>query len=123
MHVKNAETVVWAATLGSFTAAGDRWGATQPAIAARIAALEEEWGVTLFDRIGRKMQLTPTDLDLLPRAERDVARAAEIKAAVGDRNALAGLVRLGTAETLVHDWIPELIRQVHASYPGPSLEL
>ena len=123
MNLKNAETFVWAATLGSFTAAADRLGATQPAISARIAALEEELGVKLFDRTGRRMQLTPAGLDLLPRAERYVALAAEIRAAIGDRNALTGLVRLGTSETLVHDWIPELIRQVHADYPGVSLEL
>ena len=123
MNLKNTETFVWAATLGSFTAAAERLGATQPAISARIAGLEEELGVKLFDRTGRKMQLTHAGLDLLPRAERYVALAAEIKASVGDRNTLAGPVRLGTSETLVHDWIPELIRQVHAGYPGVSLEL
>jgi len=123
MNLRNTETFVWVATLGSFTAAADRLGATQPAISARIAALEDELGVRLFDRTGRKMQLTPAGLDLLPRAERYVALAAEIKGSAGNRNALSGIVRLGTSETLVHDWIPEMIRQVHTRHPGVSLEL
>lgn len=123
MNLKNTETFIWAANLGSFTAAADRLGATQPAVSARIAALEEELGVKLFERSGRRSQLTSAGQDLLPRAERYVALAAEIRESVGDRDVLRGLVRLGTAETLVHDWLPDLVKRLHTEHPGVSLEV
>lgn len=123
MNLKNSETFVWAANLGSFTAAADRLGATQPAISARIAALEEELGAKLFERSGRRLHLTAAGQDLLPRAERYIALAAEIRESVGNHDALSGLVRLGTSETLVHDWLPDLVKRLHTEHPGISLEV
>jgi DNA-binding transcriptional LysR family regulator len=123
MNLRNLETFVWVATLGSFTAAGDRLGATQPAISGRIAALEDDLGVRLFERVGRRVQLTPAGRDLLPRAEQMLALAADIESATGDRDTLRGAVRLGAAETLVHTWMPDLLRRLHADYPEMSVEI
>lgn len=123
MNLRNLETFVWVATLGSFTAAGDRLGATQPAISGRIAALEAELGVKLFDRVARRAQLTPAGHDLLPRAEQMMALAAEIEASAGGGETLRGNVRLGTSETLAHTWIPDLLRRLHGDYPDISVEI
>ncbi len=123
MNLKNLETFIWVATLGSFTAAADRLGATQPTISGRIAALEDDLGVKLFDRVGRRVQLSPAGHDLLPRAEKVVALAAEIESTTGDRETLRGGIRLGTSETLVHTWIPDLLRRLHTDYPEISVEI
>jgi DNA-binding transcriptional LysR family regulator len=123
MNLKNLETFIWVATLGSFTAAGDRLGATQPTISGRIASLEEDLGVTLFDRVGRRAQLTAAGRDLLPRAEQMMALAAEIEASSGEGEALRGMVRLGASETLMHTWMPDLLRRLHTDYPDLSVEI
>lgn len=123
MNLKNLETFVWVANLGSFTAAAERLGATQPAISARIAGLEDDLQIRLFDRVGRQVKLTPAGLSLLPRAERMVALAAEIENEVGGGEQLGGLVRLGTAETLVHTWVPDLLRRLHQDYPAITVEI
>jgi len=123
MKLTNLETFVWVARLGSFRAAAERLHATQPTISARIAALEHSLGVRLFDRSGKSSSLSPRGLELLPYAEKMLVLANEIDLVVGDKGALRGIVRLGTSETLVHTWLPDLLRRVHGEYPGVTVEI
>jgi DNA-binding transcriptional LysR family regulator len=44
-------------------------------------------------------------------------------AAVGDRSAMRGVLRLGVAETIVHTWLPRLVKSVNETYPNLSLEI
>jgi DNA-binding transcriptional LysR family regulator len=44
-------------------------------------------------------------------------------AEVGDRLAMRGVLRLGVAETIVHTWLPRLIKSVNTTYPNLSLEI
>jgi DNA-binding transcriptional LysR family regulator len=44
-------------------------------------------------------------------------------AEVGDRSAMRGVLRLGVAETIVHTWLPRLIKSVNTTYPNLSLEI
>jgi DNA-binding transcriptional LysR family regulator len=44
-------------------------------------------------------------------------------AAVGDRSAMRGVLRLGVAETIVHTWLSQLINSVNRAYPNLSLEI
>src|SRR6185436_12319714 len=46
---------------------------SQPALSRQIAALEQELGVALFDRVGRRVQLTPEGEDLLRHGRRLLA--------------------------------------------------
>ena len=48
--LRNLETFVWVARLGGFRLAAEKLNTTQPAISARVAALEQEFGVRLFER-------------------------------------------------------------------------
>lgn len=57
LNYKRLETFVWVASLGSFRKAAERLHTTQPAISARIAGLEEELGVKLFEREGGPARL------------------------------------------------------------------
>ncbi|HTZ80649.1 MAG TPA: LysR substrate-binding domain-containing protein, partial [Stellaceae bacterium] len=53
------------ATEGSFTAAAQALGVTQPTLSAQVKALEESYGVALFDRRGRGAAPTPLGRQLL----------------------------------------------------------
>src|SRR6202049_4972044 len=44
-------------------------------------------------------------------------------AAVGDRSAMRGVLPLGVAETIVHTWLPRLIKSVNTAHPNLSLEI
>ena len=64
---------------GSFSRAAERTHLTQPALSRSIRALEDELGVPLFDRIGRRAELTPMGRETLERARQLVFDAQEIE--------------------------------------------
>lgn len=121
--LRNLETFVWIAHLGSFRAAADRLNTTQPAVSQRIALLEQELGVRLFEREPRGVALTAKGRMLLPYAEGMLRLRAEMLEAAQEKRSMRGLVRLGVAETLVHTWLSQLIERVHAEYPALTLEI
>jgi len=120
---KSLETFLWVVTLGSFRAAGDKLNTTQPAISQRIAQLEREVGVKLLNRDHRVASPTPSGRQLMVYAEKLIGLRAEMMAAVSDRSAMRGVMRLGVAETIVHTWLSRLIKSVNDAYPNLSLEI
>src|SRR5260370_20730248 len=70
----------------NFSRAAEELLLTQPAVTQQIKALEDEYGVTLFDRSGGRIAFTPSGEALLPYANRledisDESRPAVIAAA------------------------------------------
>src|SRR5580704_16789803 len=120
---KSIETFLWVVTLGSFRAAGEKLNTTQPAISQRIAQLERELGVKLLNRDHRVASPTPSGRQLMVYAEKLIGLRSEMLAAVGDRSAMRGVLRLGVAGTIVHTWLPRLIKSVNTTYPNLSLEI
>jgi DNA-binding transcriptional LysR family regulator len=64
---------------GSFSRAATACHLTQPALSRSIRALEDELGVPLFDRIGKRAELTPVGRETLGRARQLVLDAREVK--------------------------------------------
>src|SRR5438552_11536781 len=120
---KAIETFMWVVTLGSFRGAAQKLNTTQPAISQRIAQLEHEVGVRLLQRDRRMVLPTPSGRQLMLYAEKLIGLRSEMMAAVGDRSAMRGVMRLGVAETVVHTWLPRLVKSVNDVYPNLSLEI
>jgi DNA-binding transcriptional LysR family regulator len=120
---KALETFLWVVTLGSFRGAAQKLNTTQPAISQRIAQLERELGVKLLQRDHRVASPTPSGRQMLIYAEKLIGLRSEMMAVVGDRSAMRGVLRLGVAETIVHTWLPQLIKSVNRAYPNLSLEI
>lgn len=123
MNLRFLETFIWVARLKSFSLTAERLHTTQAAISARIASLEQELGVRLFDREGREVKLTPQGLAALDKAETIVRLADEFKDQVGDRETLRGTVRIGVIDTISHTWLVRLIERAHDSYPNVNVVL
>lgn len=121
--LRSLETFVWVAHLGGFRAAAEKLNTTQPAVSQRIAQLEAEFGLKLFDREPRGAALTSKGNELLPYAERMLQLHADLLQAAREKKAMRGVVRLGVAETIVHTWLSRLIERMHAVYPGLTLEI
>ena len=120
---KAIETFMWVVTLGSFRGAAQKLNTTQPAISQRIAQLEREVGVRLLQRDRRMVLPTPSGRQMMVYAEKLIGLRSEMLAVVGDRSAMRGVLRLGVAETIVHTWLPQLIKSVNQAYPNLSLEI
>jgi DNA-binding transcriptional LysR family regulator len=120
---KSIETFLWVVKLGNFRAAGEKLNTTQPAISQRIAQLERELGVKLLNRDHRVASPTPSGRQMMVYAEKLIGLRSAMMADVGDRSAMRGALRLGVAETIVHTWLPRLIKSVNDAYPNLSIEI
>lgn len=84
------------ADLGSYARASKALFLTQPALSRSIQALEEEMGHLLFDRLGRRIELTGMGAALLPRARALLHEADALKNLGRHMQAgLTGVVRIG----------------------------
>lgn len=125
MNLKRLETFIWVATLGSFRKTAERQFTTQPAISSRIAALEAELGVKLFERDGGPgpVSLTAKGQELLPYAEKVILMSEQLLKRADNSQTLSGILRLGVSETIVHTWLPELFSGLHTRMPKLDVEL
>ena len=104
--------------LGSFHAAGQHIGLTQPSISQRIHELEDILGVQLFVRRGPKISVTAEGTALIAYADRMLQTAQELSDRFRSRNPLMGLLRLGLTETFALICLPELLRRLELHYPS-----
>ncbi|HEU0198948.1 MAG TPA: LysR family transcriptional regulator [Burkholderiaceae bacterium] len=123
MNLRFLEAFLWVARLRSFRRAAERLYTTQAAISSRIATLENEWGVRLFERDHRNVTLTPKGSELLPIAERMLELQQQMNAAVSAPDEYAGTLRVGVMETIVHTWLPALLARFGQRYPRVTIEL
>jgi DNA-binding transcriptional LysR family regulator len=94
----------------NFSRAAEELLLTQPAVTQQVKALEEEYGVPLFDRSGGHISLTPSGKALLPYADKLKALADEAFAAVASVSGNhAGHLSLGASQTIGQYLLPNLI--------------
>lgn len=123
LSLKQLETFVWVADLGSFRGAAARLNTTQPNISARIAGLEEVLGTRLMTRDAGAVRLTAKGQELLTHARR-VLEATDAMIAAADQKArISGTLRLGVTEMIVHTWLHPYLRRLRDTYPLLSVEL
>ncbi|MBU2964228.1 LysR family transcriptional regulator [Amphritea sp. 2_MG-2023] len=123
MRLRNLNTFVKVARLGSFHAAAQQLHATQPAISARINALEEELGAQLFIRDKSGTRISSRGMQLLPYAEKLLAISQEMKQQITDQNPQKGTLRIGITDTLGHLYLSPLLQQWQQQHPLMSFEL
>jgi DNA-binding transcriptional LysR family regulator len=109
---------------GGFTAAARAVYVSQPALSLAVKELEAEFGVALFIRSGRRVQLTPAGTALLEPA-RQVLRDLETgQAAVEAVAGLhAGTVTIASLPTLAADPVAPLVGAFRRHYPGVRIDL
>ena len=112
------------AETGSLSAAARKLGLTQPTLSRQVAAIEQRMGVTLFERVGKTMALTPTGMDLLEHA-RAMGTAAEALglAATGRSQALGGVVSVSATDAVAAILLPPLVKKLRAQEPGIAIEV
>jgi len=109
---------------GSLSAAARALGLTQPTLGRQVAALEEDLGVTLFERSGRQLLPTPAARELADhvRAMGEAATRLSLVAS-GQSTAIAGRVRISASESYAGVVLPRFIRAMRAREPGIVIEL
>lgn len=123
IDLPNLETFVWIAKLGRFRSAARKLNVTQPAISARIAMLERDLGVKLFERSQRRATLTPKGKELVNLAAQIISLREEMRQAANQSIAVRGQLRLGISDTLAHTWFAHLVERINAMFPLLALEI
>ena len=94
----------------------------QSNITTRVRQLEEDLGVALFIRAGKRLHLSPTGKVLLEYADRLLDLAQEARVAVRD-NTPRGPLRLGAMESTAAIRLPAPLSEFHRRYPDVKLDL
>jgi DNA-binding transcriptional LysR family regulator len=124
MDTQSLQAFLAVAETESFSLAGQRLHLTQPAVSKRIANLEQSLNSQLFDRLPRKIILTPSGEALLPKARHIMAELMEIKAELANLSGdVSGTLRIGTSHHSGLHHLPHLLRQFHTSYPQVKLTM
>lgn len=109
---------------GSFSQAARVLGLTQPTLGRQVAALEEDLGVMLFQRIGRSLELTPSGLELLDhvRVMGDAAHRVSL-AASGQSQTIEGVVRVTATNMYAVYFLPPVIERLHELAPKLEIDI
>lgn len=109
---------------GSLSAAARVLGLTQPTLSRQVAALEAELGLTLFERGGRRLEITQAGRDVLEHFS-NMGQAAEnaALAASGQSQSVEGRVSLSVSDVIASYFMPDALARLREMAPGIEIEL
>ncbi len=124
MDIQNIRAFLIVAETTSFSRAAEKLFITQPAISKRIATLEDSLDCKLFDRLGKKVQLTQAGLALLPSYQRVLAEINEGKRIISTlRTEVSGHMKFGTSHHIGLHRLPPILRKYTRQYPEVELDI
>ncbi|MGB4075711.1 LysR family transcriptional regulator [Pseudomonas sp.] len=124
MDLATLNAFIAIAELGSFSEAAERLHLTQPAVSKRIASLEQQLNVRLFDRLGREVSLTEAGRALLPRAYQILNVLDDTRRALTNLNGeISGRLTLATSHHIGLHRLPPLLRAFTRAHPQVALDI
>ncbi|MEY4072685.1 MAG: hypothetical protein RJA29_42 [Pseudomonadota bacterium] len=124
MELKSIRFFMTVATCGNITRAAEQLGIVQPALTRHIKQLEDEFGVRMFSRLPRGVQLTTAGREFLEYSRRivdEVERARHELTALGKQP--RGLIAMGSTTTLARVLMPAVLGQSMLELPEVSLRV
>ena len=123
MNFRHVRTFIAIVDNGGVARAAALLNITQSAASRHILALEAELGVLLFDRIGRRVQLTSAGEDLLGRTRRLLAEAESIgERARALKSGQLGVLRVGATPQLIESLLVDFLAQYERRHPGVEIQ-
>lgn len=124
MNLRHLRTFVLTADAGGISHAGDRLHLSAPAASRQVIALESELKVKLFDRIGRRLQLTPHGKDLLDRSRQLLADAESLAERARVLKAgHTGVLRIGAPPQVLEALFAPFAAKYQRKHPGIDIHL
>lgn len=123
MDIRNIQTFIRVAELGSFTQVAREMNYVQSTVTMQIQQLERELGYPLFDRIGKKVSLTSLGMEFLAYAY-EVTHLLQKAQSIGQEPTAAhGTLRVGVLESLLFGPLAELLPSFRVQYANVDLRL
>lgn len=124
MDLRHLVTFCAVVDRGSFSAAAEDLGISQPAVSAQIRSLEERLDQRLLDRNGRRVELTEAGRVLEAHARRMILLEAELERAIGEvGERIAGRLVIGSSTGPGEVLLPRVLGAFRAAHPDVSVSL
>jgi LysR family transcriptional regulator, cyn operon transcriptional activator len=124
MNLRHLQAFATIVDVGGFARAATRLHLSQPALSRQIHALEADLGVTLFDRIGRRVQLTAQGEELLRRCRRLLAEAESLGERARElKRGETGILRLAATPQVIENLLAPFLIQYRRRHPGVEVHL
>ena len=114
MTIRHLKTFCAVCEEGGITRAAEKLCVAQPSVSQTIGELERYYGVSLFDRVGRRLVLTPEGERLRVKAQEAIASFSEFEEAARDTNA-RHVIRIGSSVTAGQMVLPRLIAAIETT--------
>lgn len=121
MENRNVATFIKVVEMNNFTRAAESLGYSQAAVTAQIKQLEHELGAPLFDRIGKRINLTRAGEAFLPYAFRLLKAEDEAIACIREQGDLSGTLRIGTTSSLSIGALPQAAIDFIKEHPNVNI--
>jgi DNA-binding transcriptional LysR family regulator len=122
LELRNIVTFLCVAEKGSFTRAAEELGYVQSTISMQIQQLEEEIGASLFERIGKRVIITPNGHKFMEYANQIVEIVEKAKLLGRGSEEIAGSLRVGILESLLERVMQDSILLFNKKFPHVSVE-
>jgi len=117
MDTRFLESFVAVVEFGSMAEAGRRLNLTAAGVAQRLRVLEEDFGITLVTRVGRRVHPTEAGIAVFAKARALLQGIRELRqVALADTE--SGELRLGAVSTAMTGILPRAMRGLHATHPN-----
>lgn len=100
MDTKNLVTFMTILETGSFQKAATQLNFAPSTVTSQIRQLEDEFSIQLFEKVGRKMELTQAGKDILPYVEKILQSVEQIVNYHKDASELTGTLRLVAPDSI-----------------------
>jgi len=124
MNLRHLRSFATIADVGGFARAATRLHLSQPALSRQIHALEADLGLTLFDRVGRGVQLTAQGEDLLRRSRRLLAEAESLVERARElKSGETGILRVAATPQVIENLVAPFLAHYQRRHPGVEVHL
>jgi LysR family transcriptional regulator, hydrogen peroxide-inducible genes activator len=124
VNLRDLKYLIAVAETEHFGHAAARCYVSQPTLSGQIKKLEQELGVTLFERTNRSVSITPIGTEIVRHAKLILEQADVIRQlAQAQRDPLAGALRVGAIPTVSPYLIPLILLPLKQRYPQMRLVL
>jgi LysR family transcriptional regulator for metE and metH len=124
LELRHLDLVRAAVEEGGLTRAGQRLGLSQSALSHQLRAVEEQFGVTLFHRIGRRLALAPAGERILQTARLVIPEMERTEMELRQNaSQVHGTIRLAVECPSCYQWLPGIIRRFVRKNPAVDLRI
>lgn len=124
MSIRKYQAFLKVVELGSISKAAEQLGYTQSAVSRMVADIEAEWGFSLLRRSRGGLSLSSDGIVMLPYIKELCGKFRSMQERANELKGLdTGFIRIGSCASVSTQWLPSILKEFKAKYPGIDFQL